>query len=168
MLLSFPLNPDPTVMEIISDSIYANSATLDGRRFAQEFCTKRKADAKGQKAGTIVSNPTGGAGRGSSLADSQSTTLHPPAFLKRDADSTFPRPLCSRQGAAQACRGRWIRWVQGGPEEEGRKEVRRGGREGREGRDCRLMVSMRSRCERWQGGEAKRAMNHAYRLSDRA
>ncbi|KAL7410180.1 hypothetical protein BDY24DRAFT_418298 [Mrakia frigida] len=71
MLLSFPLNPDPAVMEIISDSIYANSATLDGRRFAQEFCTKRKADAKGQKAGTIPSgnNNSSSLGRGSSLAD---------------------------------------------------------------------------------------------------
>ena len=74
MLLSFPLNPDPAVMEIISDSIYANSATLDGRRFAQEFCTKRKADAKGQKAGTIPSgsNNSSSLGRGSSLADSES------------------------------------------------------------------------------------------------
>lgn len=45
MLLSFPLDPSPTVIEIISDSIYANSSTLDGRRFAAEFCQKRKADA---------------------------------------------------------------------------------------------------------------------------
>ncbi|KAF8610261.1 hypothetical protein BDV93DRAFT_517414 [Ceratobasidium sp. AG-I] len=45
MLLSFPLDPSPAVIEIISDSIYANSSTLDGRRFAAEFCQKRKADA---------------------------------------------------------------------------------------------------------------------------
>ncbi|CCO27737.1 GYF domain-containing protein mpd2 [Rhizoctonia solani AG-1 IB] len=38
MLLSFPLDPSPAVIEIISDSIYANSSTLDGRRFAAEFC----------------------------------------------------------------------------------------------------------------------------------
>ncbi|KAG8688102.1 hypothetical protein FRC09_013104 [Ceratobasidium sp. 395] len=45
MLLSFPLDPSPTVIEIISDSVYANSSTLDGRRFAAEFCQKRKLDA---------------------------------------------------------------------------------------------------------------------------
>ena len=45
MLLSFPLDPDPTTVEIISDLIYANSTTLDGRRFAAEFVSKRKVDA---------------------------------------------------------------------------------------------------------------------------
>jgi len=50
MLLSFPLDPPPSVMEIISDSVYASSATLDGRRFATEFVAKRKADAANAKA----------------------------------------------------------------------------------------------------------------------
>ncbi|EUC61709.1 GYF domain protein [Rhizoctonia solani AG-3 Rhs1AP] len=50
MLLSFPLDPSPAVVEIISDSIYANSSTLDGRRFAAEFCQKRKADAAAARA----------------------------------------------------------------------------------------------------------------------
>jgi PERQ amino acid-rich with GYF domain-containing protein len=49
MLLTFPIDPPassrPEVLEIISDSVYANSSTLDGRRFAQEFFTRRKADA---------------------------------------------------------------------------------------------------------------------------
>ncbi|KAI0666236.1 hypothetical protein C8Q78DRAFT_1109225 [Trametes maxima] len=56
MLLSFPLDPDQTTMEIISDLIYASSTTLDGRRFASEFVSKRKADAtsrpKGASAGS--------------------------------------------------------------------------------------------------------------------
>jgi hypothetical protein len=65
MLLTFPLNPDPIVMEIISDSVYANSSTLDGKRFAQEFVSKRKADAKAQKAGIVAP-----VSKGSSLADS--------------------------------------------------------------------------------------------------
>ncbi|KAG1755061.1 uncharacterized protein EDB91DRAFT_270280 [Suillus paluster] len=43
MLLSFPLDPDPTTSEIISDLIYANSTTLDGRRFAAEFVKRRRA-----------------------------------------------------------------------------------------------------------------------------
>ncbi|KAF9409148.1 hypothetical protein BGZ94_002043 [Podila epigama] len=45
MLLSFPLNPDPMTVEIIQDSIYAHSKSLDGRRFADEFIRRRKADA---------------------------------------------------------------------------------------------------------------------------
>jgi len=43
MLLSFPPD-DPSTTEIISDLIYANSTTLDGRRFASEFVSRRAAD----------------------------------------------------------------------------------------------------------------------------
>lgn len=45
MLLSFPVDADSSTQEIISDTIYANSTTLDGRRFTSEFVAKRKADA---------------------------------------------------------------------------------------------------------------------------
>ncbi|CAO1629456.1 unnamed protein product [Sympodiomycopsis kandeliae] len=45
MLLSFPLDPSPDVIEIIAESIYANSSTLDGRRLANDFVQKRKMDA---------------------------------------------------------------------------------------------------------------------------
>ncbi|ORX93137.1 hypothetical protein K493DRAFT_316136 [Basidiobolus meristosporus CBS 931.73] len=45
MLLTFPLNPPPATLEIISESVYASSTTLDGRRFAHEFIKKRKIDA---------------------------------------------------------------------------------------------------------------------------
>ncbi|KAF9111961.1 hypothetical protein BGX27_004182 [Mortierella sp. AM989] len=45
MLLTFPLNPDPMTVEIISESIYANSKSLNGRQFADEFIKRRKADA---------------------------------------------------------------------------------------------------------------------------
>lgn len=45
MLLSFPIDPDPSTSEIISDLIYANTTTLDGRRFAADFLSRRKADA---------------------------------------------------------------------------------------------------------------------------
>lgn len=44
MLLSFPLDPDPSTVEIIQDLIYASSTTLDGRRFAAEYIQRRKAD----------------------------------------------------------------------------------------------------------------------------
>ena len=46
MLLTFPMDPDPSTIEVISDLIYSNSTTLDGRRFAAEFVNRRKADAK--------------------------------------------------------------------------------------------------------------------------
>lgn len=45
MLLTFPLDPDPSTTELIAEMIYASSQTLDGRRFAAEFVSKRKMDA---------------------------------------------------------------------------------------------------------------------------
>jgi len=45
MLLSFPMDPDSSTAEIISEMIYANSTMLDGRRFASEFVSRRKMDA---------------------------------------------------------------------------------------------------------------------------
>ncbi|TFK88525.1 hypothetical protein K466DRAFT_488754 [Polyporus arcularius HHB13444] len=65
MLLSFPLDPDSTTMEIISDLIYASSTTLDGRRFASEFVSKRKADATSRPKGAAA----GGAAKQISIAD---------------------------------------------------------------------------------------------------
>jgi PERQ amino acid-rich with GYF domain-containing protein len=68
MLLTFPIDPPaasrPEVLEIISDSVYANSSTLDGRRFAQEFFTRRKADAArpNAKTGGVISGSLGGIG----------------------------------------------------------------------------------------------------------
>ncbi|CAI2172116.1 17576_t:CDS:10 [Funneliformis geosporum] len=41
MLLKFPLDPPHATIEIMQDLIYANSSTLDGQRFADEF-VKRK------------------------------------------------------------------------------------------------------------------------------
>ncbi|KAI0063184.1 hypothetical protein BV25DRAFT_1990965 [Artomyces pyxidatus] len=62
MLLSFPLEVDATTMEIIAELVYDNSPTLDGRRFAQEFVAKRKADAAARKG-------AGASGRLPSIAD---------------------------------------------------------------------------------------------------
>ncbi|KIS69527.1 uncharacterized protein UMAG_02066 [Mycosarcoma maydis] len=50
MLLQFPLDPSGDVIEIIADTVYANSSTLDGRRFANDFVTKRKMDVQGRGA----------------------------------------------------------------------------------------------------------------------
>ena len=59
MLLTFPLDSDATTVEIISDLIYANSTTLDGRRFAAEFVSKRKADASAKPKGSGSGNIPG-------------------------------------------------------------------------------------------------------------
>ena len=45
MLLSFPVDPDFSTVELIAEMIYSNSTILDGRRFAADFVAKRKADA---------------------------------------------------------------------------------------------------------------------------
>jgi PERQ amino acid-rich with GYF domain-containing protein len=59
MLLSFPMDPDPSTTEIISDLIYANSTTLDGRRFAAEFVSRRKTDASSRPKGAIAGGTSG-------------------------------------------------------------------------------------------------------------
>ncbi|ORY92261.1 hypothetical protein BCR43DRAFT_498068 [Syncephalastrum racemosum] len=46
MLQSFPLNNSSA--EIIQDIIYSNSTSMDGRRFAQEYMKRRKADLAGK------------------------------------------------------------------------------------------------------------------------
>ncbi|KAI7886305.1 hypothetical protein K492DRAFT_203387 [Lichtheimia hyalospora FSU 10163] len=57
MLLSFPL--DASSGEIIQDIIYANSTSMDGRRFANEFIKSRKEDIAGKFNVTIpVTNNT--------------------------------------------------------------------------------------------------------------
>lgn len=67
MLLSFPLDPDASTIEIISDTIYSNSTTLDGRRFASEFVARRKADAHARSKGASI--PGKAAAKPVSIAD---------------------------------------------------------------------------------------------------
>lgn len=57
MLLSFPVDPDSSTLEIISDLIYANSTTLDGRRFTSDFVSKRKADITSKRSTAAVGKP---------------------------------------------------------------------------------------------------------------
>ena len=73
MLLSFPLDPDPSTVEIISDLIYASSTTLDGRRFASEFVSRRKADATSRPKSTS----TASAAKQLSIADVVKTQPKP-------------------------------------------------------------------------------------------
>ena len=57
MLLSFPVDADAAIREIISETIYTNSTTMDGRRFADDFVSRRKADV-------IAHAKSGGASKG--------------------------------------------------------------------------------------------------------
>ena len=54
MLISFPPNEGAS-QEIISDTIYTHSSTLDGRHFAEEFLKRRKALGAALDAATPVS-----------------------------------------------------------------------------------------------------------------
>lgn len=57
LLLTFPIDPrDPSVIETIADTVYMYSSTMDGRRFAAEFCARRKVDAAAKK-GPMITNP---------------------------------------------------------------------------------------------------------------
>ncbi|KAJ1673118.1 kinesin-like protein, partial [Spiromyces aspiralis] len=58
VLLTFPLNPPKSSLEIIAEQVYAYSKDLNGRQFAEEFVKKRKEDAKGtfKAPSSLVSN----------------------------------------------------------------------------------------------------------------
>lgn len=73
MLLSFPLNPDPMTVEIIQDSIYANSQSLNGRQFADEFIKRRKADAYPNGMGPISATPANSGNTNASLGGHDSS-----------------------------------------------------------------------------------------------
>ncbi|KAF9277141.1 hypothetical protein BGZ68_009509 [Mortierella alpina] len=77
MLLSFPLNPDPMTVEIIQESIYANSQSLNGRQFADEFIKRRKADAYPNGMGNAAN---GASNTSSSINNQQSGSAHDGSF----------------------------------------------------------------------------------------
>jgi PERQ amino acid-rich with GYF domain-containing protein len=54
----------PPEVEIISDSVYASSQTLDGRRFAEEFVRRRKLADKGVVESAAGAQPMMGIGGG--------------------------------------------------------------------------------------------------------
>lgn len=58
MLLSFPVPIDKATRELISDSVYSSSRTLDGRHFADAFADKRLADSRSIKAGKATPAPS--------------------------------------------------------------------------------------------------------------
>ncbi|BGP37241.1 kinesin-like protein [Rhodotorula kratochvilovae] len=79
MLLSFPLDASADVLEIISDSVYANSSTLDGRRFATDFTTRRKNDVAVRYPSIFAKGAVRAAGKPSSMAAVLAATPAPKA-----------------------------------------------------------------------------------------
>lgn len=64
MFLTFPVEANPSTIEIISEAVYASSPSLNGRSFAEEFVRRRKLDSApgatgGQDAFKNASTPTG-------------------------------------------------------------------------------------------------------------
>jgi PERQ amino acid-rich with GYF domain-containing protein len=77
MLLTFPLDPPPATIEIIQESVYANSPTLDGRRFADEFIKRRKADANGLPLNSLLNiNTEGKSGKDTGTGNSNTKDDH--------------------------------------------------------------------------------------------
>ena len=62
MLLTFPIDPDASTIELIAETVYGASTLIDGRRFAREFVTNRKEDQARQRG-------SGSTGKVASLAD---------------------------------------------------------------------------------------------------
>ncbi len=96
----------PPELDIISDSIYASSQTLDGRRFAEEFIRRRKLADKGQipspSSGTGISgfgsSPSNAGESKSSGAWSEVTKKGPPAAAKEETNSAFKVVAAKKKG----------------------------------------------------------------------
>lgn len=115
MLFTFPVEPGAATrqeqLEIISDSVYANSSTLDGRRFAEEFYTKRKADAQAK----LTGGASTGAAKTNSMADSESMKYAFECFYSLTSLSGSP------QNPAQGCHQRL--WRLQSRQGQGKEEV---------------------------------------------
>jgi hypothetical protein len=97
VLLSFPLDASSDVLEIISDSVYANSSTLDGRRFANDYAARRKNDV---------------------------AVRYPQIFAKGKVISSNKAPVSMAQALANPVQGKPAEWsvkVSGGKKKKGTK-----------------------------------------------
>ncbi|GAA5954913.1 hypothetical protein JCM3765_007809 [Sporobolomyces pararoseus] len=97
VLLSFPLDASSDVLEIISDSVYANSSTLDGRRFANDYAARRKNDV---------------------------AVRYPQIFAKGKVVTSSKAPVSMAQALANPVQGKPAEWsvkVSGGKKKKGTK-----------------------------------------------
>ncbi len=106
-LLLFPLDAD-----IISESVYANSTTMDGRRFAVDFLRRRKLAEKG------IVEGAGGAGAGGSSVSSGATGFSAAATSSSSSSSSaFQSPWAASSGRGNESKnaGGWSEVAKKGP-----------------------------------------------------
>ncbi len=89
----------PSETEIISDSVYANSQTLDGRRFAEEFVRRRKLADKGiVDPSANGTTPTSASENKSGGGWSEVAKKGPASATKEEASSTFKVVAAKKKG----------------------------------------------------------------------
>jgi PERQ amino acid-rich with GYF domain-containing protein len=89
----------PLEMEIISDSVYAHSQTLDGRRFAEEFVRRRKLADKGiVDPATNGTTPTSATDTKSGGGWSEVAKKGPASAAKEDTNSAFKVVAAKKKG----------------------------------------------------------------------
>lgn len=90
----------PPEIEIISDSVYASSQTLDGRRFAEEFVRRRKLADKGivEPATGATGIPTGGDAKSASGGWSEVAKKGPVTSTAKDENTAFKVVATKKKG----------------------------------------------------------------------
>lgn len=92
----------PPDAEIISDSIYASSQTLDGRRFAEEFVRRRKLADRGivpESANNTGFSSPSNANEGKSGGGWSEVAKKGPANAKEETNSAFKVVAGKKKGA---------------------------------------------------------------------
>lgn len=88
----------PPEIEIISDSVYASSQTLDGRRFAEEFVRRRKLADKGIVEPATNGAPAGGPDSKSSGGWSEVAKKGPATAPKEENNAAFKVVATKKKG----------------------------------------------------------------------
>ncbi len=88
----------PPEIEIISDSVYASSQTLDGRRFAEEFVRRRKLADKGIVEPAANGTQAGGADSKSAGGWSEVAKKGPATTAKEENNAAFKVVATKKKG----------------------------------------------------------------------
>lgn len=89
----------PLDTEIISDSVYAHSQTLDGRRFAEEFVRRRKLADKGiVDPATNGTTPTSATDNKSGGGWSEVAKKGPASATKEETNAAFKVVAAKKKG----------------------------------------------------------------------
>ncbi|KIX06377.1 uncharacterized protein Z518_04353 [Rhinocladiella mackenziei CBS 650.93] len=89
----------PPEIEIISDSVYASSQTLDGRRFAEEFVRRRKLADKGiVEPAANGAQPAGADSKGAGGGWSEVAKKGPATNVKEESNAAFKVVATKKKG----------------------------------------------------------------------